>query len=201
MAPVWDLFINSGEMDQILGLSVKVQVILPPGERNPNSIMKQFWYYKHHVNYSSKVSYSQHKTIVNLDHPVTLAMIDDSHPPRCVSTLCHKYFDLKTSDNGNIIHGVFLCIKFATHGSSVDILHIWRQTRRQNLFLPKLLTAHWLCGIGTGWKKGYTQGTIASLLNSFESDAADNAQDSLYNPQSMSMTSMFAGDDKNQWLD
>ncbi len=49
--------------------------------------------------------------------------------------------------------------------------------------------------------KGYTQGTIASLLSSFESDVADNAHDSLYDTQSMSVTSMFAGDDKNQWLD
>jgi hypothetical protein len=49
--------------------------------------------------------------------------------------------------------------------------------------------------------KGYNQGTIASLLNSFESDAADNAHNSLYNPQSMSVTSMFAGDNENQWLD
>jgi len=53
---------------------------------------------------------------------------------------------------------------------------------------------HWV-------KKGYTQGTIGSLLNSFESDAADDAHDSLYNPQSMSVTSMFASDDKNHWLD
>ncbi len=51
-----------------------------------------------------------------------------------------------------------------------------------------------------GWK-GYSQGTIASLLNSFESDAANNAHDSSYDPQSMTVTSMFAGDDKNQWLD
>jgi hypothetical protein len=31
MASVWDLFINVGEMDQFLGLRVKVQVIPPPG--------------------------------------------------------------------------------------------------------------------------------------------------------------------------
>ena len=49
--------------------------------------------------------------------------------------------------------------------------------------------------------KGYNQGTIASLLNSFESDTADNAHNSLYTPQSMSVTSMFAGDNDNQWLD
>ena len=48
---------------------------------------------------------------------------------------------------------------------------------------------------------GYTQGTIFSLLNSFKSDAADNAHDSTYDPVSMAVTSMFAGDDKNQWLD
>jgi hypothetical protein len=53
---------------------------------------------------------------------------------------------------------------------------------------------HWV-------EKGYTQGTIASLLNSFESDAANNAHDSTYNPQSMTVTSMFAGDDENQLLD
>ena len=53
---------------------------------------------------------------------------------------------------------------------------------------------HWV-------EKGYSQGTIASLLNSFESDAANNAHDSSYDPQSMIVTSMFAGDNKNQWLD
>ena len=53
---------------------------------------------------------------------------------------------------------------------------------------------HWV-------KKGYTQGTIASLLNSFESEAADNAHDSTYNPQEMTVVSMFAGNDENQWLD
>ncbi len=50
-------------------------------------------------------------------------------------------------------------------------------------------------------EKGYSQGIIASLLNSFESDAADNAHDSLYDTQSMSVTSIFAGDNTNQWLD
>jgi hypothetical protein len=40
-----------------------------------------------------------------------------------------------------------------------------------------------------------------SLLNSFESDAADNAQDSTYDPSSMTVTSMFAGYNDNQWLD
>jgi hypothetical protein len=48
---------------------------------------KQRRYCKHHVNYSSKVRYIQHKTILNLDHPVTLAMTDGSHPPRGVLTL------------------------------------------------------------------------------------------------------------------
>jgi hypothetical protein len=50
-------------------------------------------------------------------------------------------------------------------------------------------------------EKGYTQGTILSLLNSFESDAADNVHNSTYDPSSMTVTSMFAGDDDNQWLD
>jgi hypothetical protein len=55
MAPVWDLFINSGDMADILGIRVKVQVIPSLGECNPNFITKQCWYCKHHVNYSSKV--------------------------------------------------------------------------------------------------------------------------------------------------
>ena len=53
---------------------------------------------------------------------------------------------------------------------------------------------HWV-------EKGYTQGTIASLLNSFESEATDNAHDSTYDPQEMTVVSMFAGNDENQWLD
>jgi hypothetical protein len=120
MAPVGDLFINLGEMDQILGLRVKEQVIPPPGECNPNSITKQRWYCKHHANYSSKVCYCQHKMIINLDHPVTLAMTNGSRSPRSISTLRHKYFDWKTSNNGNIIHGAFVRIKSAACGPSVD---------------------------------------------------------------------------------
>jgi hypothetical protein len=43
-----------------------------------------------------------------------------------------------------------------------------------------------------------TDKEIASFLNSFESDMADNAHESTYNPQSMTMTSMFAGDKEDQ---
>jgi hypothetical protein len=50
-------------------------------------------------------------------------------------------------------------------------------------------------------EKGYTQGTILSLLNSFKSDTADNAHDSAYDPATMTVTSMFAGNNKNQMLD
>ena len=56
------------------------------------------------------------------------------------------------------------------------------------------MVLHWV-------EKGYPQGTILSLLNSFELDAADNAHDSEYDPSTMTVTSMFAGNDKNQWLD
>jgi hypothetical protein len=50
-------------------------------------------------------------------------------------------------------------------------------------------------------EKGYTQGTIASLLNSFQSNAANNAHGSTYDPQTMTVTSMFAGNNENLWLD
>jgi hypothetical protein len=201
MAPVWDLFINLGEKDQILGLRVKVQVILPPGEHDPNSITKQCRCCKHHIKYSSKVHYSQHKTIINLDHLVALAMTNDSCPSCGISTLHQEYFDLKTSDAGKIIHGVFVHIKSATQGSSVDTRYMMMSNKEAKCILTKFSHCpsawwywHWV-------EKGYTQGTIASLLNSFDSDTADNAHNSLYNPQSMSVTSMFASHNENQWLD
>ena len=81
MAPVWALFIDSGEMERILGIKAKLQVIPPPGERDPNSITKNQRYCKHQVIYSSKVRYVQHKSVINLDHEVTLAMTDRSAPP------------------------------------------------------------------------------------------------------------------------
>jgi hypothetical protein len=162
--------------------------------------MKQCRYCRHHVNYSSKVRYSQLKTIINLDHPVTLAMTNGSRTPHGVSTLCCEYFYLKTSNNGNIIHGVFVRIESATHSPSVDTTYMVSNKEAKSI-LTKIAHCplawwywHWM-------EKGYTQGTIASLLNSFESDAADDAHDSLYNLQSMSVTSMFASDNKNQWLD
>ncbi len=40
MAPLWDLFMNLGEMECILGIRVKVQAIPPPGEQDPNLITK-----------------------------------------------------------------------------------------------------------------------------------------------------------------
>jgi hypothetical protein len=119
MEPVWDLFINSGDMERILGIRVKVQVIPYPGERDPSSITKQCRYCKHHDNYSSKVWYIQHKTVINFDHCVTLAMTDGSHPPCGVSTLRQEYFDLKSSNDGTIIHRVFVCIESATRGPLV----------------------------------------------------------------------------------
>jgi hypothetical protein len=78
MSPVWDLFINLGEMERILGIRVKIQVIPPPGEQDPNSITKTRRYCKHYINYSSKICYIQHKTVINLDHPMMLAMTDGS---------------------------------------------------------------------------------------------------------------------------
>jgi hypothetical protein len=40
-----------------------------------------------------------------------------------------------------------------------------------------------------------------SLLNSFEAEAVENAYDSTYDPQARTVTSMFAGNNENQWLD
>jgi hypothetical protein len=138
--------------------------------------------------------------IINLDHPVTLVMTDDSCPPCGISTLRHKYFDLKTSNNGNIIHSVFVCIESATRAPSVDTTYMVSNKEAKSILtnIAHCLLAWWYWH----WvEKGYTQGIIASLLNSFESDAADNAHDSLYNTQSMFATSTFVGDNKNQWLD
>ncbi len=150
-----------------LSSHVKVQVIPPPGERGPNLITKQRGYCKHHVNYTSKVHYSQHKTIINLDHPVTLVMTNGFCPPCGVSTLRHKYFDLKTSNKGNIIHIEFVCIEFATHCPSVDTRYMV-SNKEANSILTKIdhcQSAWW------HWRwmeKGYTQCTFASFLNSFE---------------------------------
>jgi hypothetical protein len=127
-------------------------------------------------------------------------MTVSSHPPCGVSTLHHKYFDLKSSNDGNIIHDIFVCIESAIRYPSVDTTYKVSNKEAKSI-LTKIADCpsawwywHWV-------EKGYTQGTIASLLNSFESEAADNAHVFLYNPQSMSVTSMFPGDNINQWLD
>jgi hypothetical protein len=145
------------------------------------------------------VCYVQYKPVINLDHPVTLAMTDGSRPPRGVSTLRHEFFDLKSSLEGHIIHGVFVQMDSACR-PLVDTMYMCSNNKAKYI-LTKIAHCpsawwywHWV-------ENGYTQGTIASLLNSFESDPANNAHDSTYNPQSMTITSMFAGDDKNQWLD
>jgi hypothetical protein len=200
MSPVWDLFMNSGEMERIFVIRVKLQVILPPGKKDPNSITKHCHYCKHHVNYSSKVRYIQHKTIVNLDHTVTLAMNNGAAPPCSVSTLHHEYFDLEASKGGHIIHGIFVQIESAICGPSIDITNMVSIKEAKEILtkIPHCPLAWWYWH----WvEKGYTQGTIASLLNSFESEAADNAHDTTYDPQEMMVVSMFAGNDENQWLD
>jgi hypothetical protein len=200
MSPVWDLFMNSGEMERIFGIIVKLQVIPPPGKKDPNSITKHCRYCKHHVNYSSKVRYIQHKSIINLDHPVTLAMNDGTAPPCSVSMLRHEYFDLESFKVGHIIHGVFVPIESAICGPSIDITHMVSNKEAKEILIN---IAH--CPLAWWYwywvEKGNTQRTIVSLLNSFESEAMDNAHDYTYDPQEMTGVSMFAGNDKNQWLD
>jgi hypothetical protein len=200
MSPVWDLFMNSGEMERIFGIRVKLQVIPPPGKKDPNYITKHCQYCKHHVNYSSKVRYIQHKTIINLNHAVTLAMVSGTSPPRSVSMLCHEYFDLEAFKGGHLVHRVFVRMESAICGPSIDITHMVSNKEAKEI-LTKI--AH---GPSAWWnwhwvEMGYTQGTIASLLNSFKSEATDNAHDSTYDTQEMTVVSMFAGDVENQWLD
>jgi hypothetical protein len=127
-------------------------------------------------------------------------MNDGAAPPCSVSTLCHEYFDLETSKGGHIIHEAFVRIESAIPGPSIDITHMVSNKEAKEI-LTKITHCpsawwywHWV-------EKGYTQGTIASLLNSFESEAADNAHDSPYDLQEMTVVSMFAGNDENQWLD
>jgi hypothetical protein len=138
--------------------------------------------------------------VINLDHAVTLAMTDGSAPPRTVSTLRHEYFDLKSKEGGHIIHGVFVRMESQIHGPSIDITHMVSNKEAKSILLKIAHCPsawwywHWV-------KKGYTQGTILSLLNSFEAEATENAHDSTYNPQARTVTSMFAGNDKSQWLD
>ena len=127
-------------------------------------------------------------------------MTDGSAPPCSIFTLHHEYFDLEAAEGGHIIHGVFLRIESAIRGLSVEVAHMV-SNKEANDILTKIAHCslawwywHWV-------EKGYTQGTIASLMNSFESEAADNAHDSTYDLQEMTVVSMFAGDDENQWLD
>ncbi len=122
-----------------LWIRVKVQGIPPPGEQDPNSITKTRWYCKHHNNYSSKVCYIQHKLVVNLDHPIMLAITDNSCPPQGISTLHHKYFDLKSSKDGHIIYGVFVRMDSATRGWLVDTTYMC-SNKVANYILTK--TAH-----------------------------------------------------------
>jgi hypothetical protein len=135
MALVWALFMDSGEMEHNLEMRNKLQVIPPPGERDPNSITKNRQYCKHHVIYSSKVRYIQHKTVINLDHTVTLAMTDGSALPRTVSTLHHEYFDLKSKEGGHIIHGVFVRMESQICGPSIDITHMVSNKEAKSLLL------------------------------------------------------------------
>ena len=114
--------------------------------------------------------------------------------------LHYEYFDLEAFKGGHLVHGVFVQIESAICGPSIDITHMVSNKEAKEI-LTKIAHCpsawwywHWV-------EKGYTQGTIASLLNSFESEAADNAHDSTYDPQEMTVVSMFAGNDENQWLD
>jgi hypothetical protein len=138
--------------------------------------------------------------VINLDHNFTLAMMDGSAPPRSLSTLRQEYFDLESEEGGRIIHGVFVRMESHIRGPLVEVTHMASNKEAKSI-LSKIAHCpsawwywHWV-------EKGYTQGAILSLLNSFEEEAADNAHNSTYDPQARTITSMFAGDDENQWLD
>jgi hypothetical protein len=78
-------------------------------------------------------------------------MTDGSRPPCRVSTLRQEYFDLKSSDDSTIVHGVFVCIESATGDPwSWWIPHIWCPTRKPRLPLPRSPTAPPHVGTGIG---------------------------------------------------
>jgi hypothetical protein len=87
-----------------------------------------------------------------------------------------------------------------TRGPSVDTIYMCANKEAKTI-LTNIVHCpsawwywHWV-------EKGYTQGTIASLQNSFKSNTTNNAHDSTYDPQTMTVTSMFAGNNENLWLD
>jgi hypothetical protein len=115
--------------------------------------------------------------VINLDHTVTLAMTDGSAPLRTVLPLCHEYFDLESKEGGHIIHGVFVRMESQISGPSIDITHMVYNKEAKSILLKIAHCPsawwywHWV-------EKGYTQGAISSLLNSFEIEATKNAHDS-----------------------
>ncbi len=81
-------------------------------------------------------------------------MTDGSRPPHGVSTLRKEYFDLKTSDDGTIIHGVFVRIESATGGPSVDVTYMVSNREAKSILTKlRLVTAPPRGGTGTGWKR------------------------------------------------
>ncbi len=94
----------------------------------------------------------------------------------------------------------FVRMESHIRGPSVEVTHMASNKEAKSILLKiahcpsAWWYLHWV-------EKGYTQGAILSLLNSFEAEAADNAHDFTYDPQARTITSMFAGDDDNQWLD
>jgi hypothetical protein len=133
--------------------------------------LKKRRYCKHHIMYSLKVQYVQHKMVINLDHAITLAMTNRSTPPHTVLTLHHEYFDLKSKEGGHIIHGVFVRMESQIRGPLIDITHIVSNKEAKSI-LSKIVHCPYAWWYWHWVEKGYTQGTMSSLLNSFEAEVA-----------------------------
>ncbi len=194
MDPVWTQFINSGQVKLVLGHWSKVYVLPAPGQQDPHQITLIFWYMNFHCRYTGVSHIHSHTMNLNLDKCVKITMVDGSVPHRKFTMLRLEYMDLRTSEGLDVFMWWFLELR---RHLKARWLIAWSLpgTQWRVSFPPIWLCVRWHGG-GTLVKlRGYYERMAWSLMDCFEMEITQLANQSTFNQATGTVTTQFTNAD------
>jgi hypothetical protein len=179
MEMVWSHFIESGRGEVVLGRCSKIFILPNLGRQALTTITLIRRYMHFHICYTGVSRIHSHTTAMDLDKWVKISMVDPETLPQKFTTLRHEYTDLCTPEGLEVFHAVIPHVETAACGPSEDCLYLKNNHKAKDLSskIQVCLSVWW-------WNlfnlRGYTERTARSLLNCFEYEASQLANQSMF---------------------
>jgi hypothetical protein len=134
-----------------------------------------------------------HKTVTKLDKVAEITMWDRTQPPRKLTTLRHKYMDLRTSEDLEVFHIVIPRVETTTHGPTIDCLNLAGNAMVKDLSAKiSVYPSAWWWHVFQ--HHGYNKRTARSLVECFKMEAAYVADQFMFDKSTGTVTPQFAND-------